>query len=168
MSAGRASISECGLYRYDLTRQWDRRGPWAMWLMLNPSTADAEQDDPTIRRCIGFSRAGGYAGMVVCNLYAYRTPSPADLVDAAGAGIDPVGPENDRLIGQWLNWPRLDRAVCAWGASPIARSRQMQVLNRVLSVKRAAWCLGLTRTGAPRHPLYIPSRQPFELLAEHP
>lgn len=73
-----AKLSDCGTYRYELRRWWGTGAPVA-WLMLNPSTADAKQDDPTLRRIIGFSYRWGYGGLIVVNLYPFRSSNPADL-----------------------------------------------------------------------------------------
>src|SRR5262245_19133112 len=89
-----ALISPCGLYRYWLTRTWDNSLRRVCWVMLNPSTADAEQDDPTIRRCVGFARSWGAGGIIVVNLFAFRASDPKALLRAA----DPVGPDNDGHI----------------------------------------------------------------------
>src|SRR5262249_14212908 len=90
-----AVISDCGRYRYSLTRRWgDAAEPRALFVMLNPSTADAEQDDPTIRRCIGFAKAWGMGSLEVVNLYALRATDPAALLSAP----DPIGPKNDTMI----------------------------------------------------------------------
>jgi hypothetical protein len=119
-----------------------------MFVMLNPSTADAEQDDPTIRRCMGFARTWGFGGIVVLNLYAYRATKPTDLWRAT----DPVGPENDRLLGDYL--ARAELIVAAWGAH--AKPQRIQALQKMAAVRDAALhCLGVTKAGAPRHPLYV-------------
>lgn len=148
----RATISADGLYRYTLSRTWDWNGPvWSLaFIMLNPSTADAELDDPTIRRCMGFARTFGYGGLVVVNLYAFRATKPADLWRAA----DPVGPENDEYLAALL----ADRAahgvptIAAWGAHA-KPDRVRQVLD-MPGAERLV-CLGHTKHGAPRHPLYL-------------
>jgi hypothetical protein len=111
-----ATLSDDSRYRYDLWRRWDD-GPLMGWVMLNPSTADAEVDDATIRRCIGYAKQAGLAGIVVRNLYAYRTPKPQVLWKAERAGVDIVGPDND----EWLAKLAADRfgvkvTVGAWGA----------------------------------------------------
>ena len=87
-------FSECRRYRYALTRIWDETGPYAMFICLNPSTADEIQDDPTVRRCINFAKSWGFAGVCMTNIFAYRATQPADMMAAA----DPVAPEND----MWL------------------------------------------------------------------
>ena len=143
-----AELSPCGLYRYTLERRWDDRPP-ALFVMLNPSTADASEDDPTIRRCIGFARDWGYGGLLVGNLYAYRATDPAVLWEAAGAGIDPVGPLNDRRLRELRR--RAALAVAAWGAHKlVGRAAHVMDLLGELHVLR------LTKHGQPGHPLYVP------------
>lgn len=141
-----ASISDCGTYRYGLKRVWDDAKPVVAWIMLNPSTADAEQDDPTIRRCVGFSKAWGYGGLAVVNLFALRATNPKYLwlVD------DPVGPENDVFISEITQGRRV---VAAWGAAARATSRAERVM--MLLAHRKIECLGTTAMGHPRHPLYV-------------
>lgn len=147
-----AVISPCGAYRYRLTRRW-ADGPSLAWVMLNPSTADATVDDPTIRRVIGFSKAHGAGAAIVVNLYALRATDPAEL----DRHPDPVGPENDRYLEELVDDDDID-IVCAWGAHPAARRRiELGVLN-LLSLS----CLGTTKAGHPRHPLYVPSEQRLE------
>lgn len=140
-----AIISPDGVYRYRLTRRWSR-GASLCWVMLNPSTADAQRDDPTIRRCIGFSRAWGYGALVVVNLFAFRATDQADLWRAA----DPIGPDADDLLRR----ARRGRdVVVAWGAARGACGRATQVMGLL---GHQALCLGVTRAGGPRHPLYAP------------
>lgn len=142
-----AVISECGQYRYLLTRAWDETLPNATFVMLNPSTADATVDDPTIRRCVGFARTWGCGSLAVVNLYAYRATDPNEL-DAAP---DPVGPDNDSY---------LTAAACvsgslligAWGAH--ARSERITQVLALPGMHRLT-ALAVTRGGQPRHPLYL-------------
>lgn len=145
-NAGDAVISACGRFRYLLRRRWwSEGGPTLVWIMLNPSTADASRDDPTIRKCIGFSKAWGYGGLVVANLFALRSTDPRQLYKVA----DPIGPENDAalaalrdgfdVVGAWgVNGAHLNR-----GAAVAAMFPRMQ-------------CLGVTKNGQPGHPLYLP------------
>ena len=135
-----ATFSADRRYRYRLWRRWDGARPVVAFVMLNPSTADARRDDPTIRRCIGFAKSWGFGGMEVVNLFAYRTTDPGELRRVT----DPVGADNDRHIRRAI--ARADLVVLAWGAR--TRSR------RLLSLPHAR-CLGLTRAGQPRHPLYL-------------
>lgn len=156
-----AKISEDGRYRYLLTRTWEE-SVWPLaFIMLNPSTADAHQDDPTIRRCIGFAKRFGFGGITVANLYAYRATKPADLWRAA----DPVGPENDGMLSGLLR-SRAEAdvlAIAAWGAN--AKPDRVRAVLSLPGADRLQ-CLGVTKAGAPRHPLYLRgSAEPIPLAA---
>ncbi len=152
-----AVISECGQYRYILTRQTGIRYPErgsALFVMLNPSTADAEVDDRTIRRCIGFARSWSCAGLTVANLYALRSTKPKNL----WTHRDPVGPENDRWLRRLA--AEYGDVVCAWGAD--AMPDRVEAVTDLLKASGARlWCFAVTKSGAPRHPLYIRSDQPL-------
>lgn len=152
-----ADLSPCGTYRYDLWRRWSD-GPWALWIMLNPSTADADMDDPTIRRCRGFSQAWGYGGLAVVNLFAYRATDPAELTKAG----DPDGPLNVNTIWRWLKDDRTSAVVAAWGASweKVGKHR-LNVEGLAAHAGHDVFCLGTTKAGHPRHPLYVPASQPL-------
>jgi hypothetical protein len=142
-----ALITDDGRYRYTLGRRWDEGGRAVTFVMLNPSTADAGTDDPTIRRCIGFARQWGYGALTVLNLFAYRATDPAEL---AVAGVLAVGWRNDNFL---RGHARIGRPmVAAWGAHRMARDRAAEV-TRTLGIR---WqCLGTTKDGSPRHPLYV-------------
>ena len=124
--------------------------PSVCFVMLNPSTADAFRDDPTLRRCIGFARAWGFGGLEVVNLYSYRATAPADLKKA----LLPNGPDNDAHLHAAATGAA--RVVAAWGnhGDP---SRVAAVLSLLRAAAGQVWCLGQTRTGAPRHPLRLPA-----------
>jgi hypothetical protein len=157
-----AVISDDQLYRYALVRRWHYpglldlehgRAPLTV-IMLNPSTADGDVDDPTIRRCVGFARALELAGVLVVNLYAYRATKPADL----WAAEDPVGPHADKFIleaavrSTELGAP----LVAAWGAH--ARPDRVEhVLELIDRAGARLTALGTTKAGQPRHPLYLPA-----------
>lgn len=145
---GRATFSACGTYRYDLARRWDEAAPRLLFVMLNPSTADAGHDDPTIARCLARARAGGFGAVRVVNLFAFRATHPRDLRRAA----EPVGPANDAAILGAARWA--DRIVCAWGVHGSFRDRDYAV--RRLLGHRPLYHLGLTKAGHPRHPLHLP------------
>lgn len=160
-----ATISGDQRYRYDLTRTWDPAKPKALWVMLNPSTADSWSEDPTLRRCIEFSRRAGMGGLVVVNLMAWRAPRPVDLPAASDAA---VGPENAATVERWLGALGPDGVVVAgWGAvGPRYRALAGQTLQR-LSERHDVLCLGTTKTGFPRHPGplgQVPLDQPLELF----
>lgn len=142
-----------GIYRYDLWRVWDPALPRLGWLMLNPSTADASADDPTLRRCMGFARQWGYGGVTLRNLFAFRASDPRTLVTAP----DPVGPLNDQhLTGEW---PSVTMIVAGWGGSTYAQStgRARHVAELMGAAGHRLHCLGVTKSGQPLHPLYQPS-----------
>ena len=147
---GTAVISDCGTYRYRLDREWEGGGGLCVFMMLNPSTADAEQDDPTIRRCIGFAKDWGYASLSVVNLYGFRATKPADLWKAN----DPIGPDNHKWAE--LTLVRASRVVLAWGAGG-GRNDRGQKMEEILRMRFGIWVvtLGRTKGGEPRHPLYI-------------
>lgn len=141
-----AVMSECGRYRYRLRREWLGGEGDVLFIMLNPSTADAERDDPTIRRCVGFARRWGFRRLWVGNLFAWRATHPFDLVRAP----DPVEPDNDEhLIGMAAN---AEVIVAAWGSYRALRGRDKDVRQIIGGLE----CLGVTKRGHPRHPLYLP------------
>lgn len=159
-----AEISKDGLYRYTLTRKWEHSSTALSIVMLNPSTADADLDDPTIRRCIGFSKSHGYGGIQVVNLYAYRATNPKVLKTVT----DPVGPENDAWLTRVLKYSAYWQApvLCAWGANA-ASERVDRFLDLAQDIADQSGIypglvhLGLTKAGAPRHPLYIAGSTEF-------
>jgi hypothetical protein len=141
-----ACISRCGRYRYALWRRW-ADGPQVLFVMLNPSTADQRDDDPTIRRCIGLAARWGYAAVAVGNLFAFRTPSPRVLRRAA----HPVGRANDRWLQRLA--AESSRMIAAWGNDGTLLGRDVQVRSMLAPL----YALSLTRCGQPRHPLYVPN-----------
>ena len=146
-----ATISPDGIYRYALTRRWDSTKGLVRWIMLNPSTADATVDDPTIRRCMGFARSWGFGGILVHNLFALRATDPRELKRHP----DPVGPHNNAHLAD----PQASRlpTVCAWGAHGALNGRADAVLDLLRRAGAKPTCLGLTKAGHPRHPLYLPA-----------
>lgn len=146
---GRAHFSPCERFRYTLFREWSA-SPSCLFLMLNPSTADAEQDDPTIRRCIGYAKAWGFGGLTVANLFALRSTDPAALYVAA----DPIGPDNDVTIDRLAR--EAGAVICAWGTHGARLDRGKHVGRRLTDAGVRLECLGTTRDGNPRHPLYLP------------
>jgi len=149
-----AVFGEGGRYRYSLSREWDLRAQQLCWIMLNPSKASADRDDPTIRRCVGFARRWGYGGIVVVNLFAYVATYPAELLRAS----DPVGPFNDDTINQAT---ANRRVVCAWGdaKTPLLCNRVTKVWDLLERTFTPAFCLGTTRLGNPLHPVRLASKQ---------
>lgn len=150
-----AVISDCGAYRYELRRVWNPDAPLVGWVMLNPSTADADVDDPTIRRCIGFAKEWGAGGIAVVNLFALRATDPASLA----LHDDPHGVDN------WQHWQVVaDEAqivVCAWGAHHMAAFVVRAIVAALRGRGVEPRCLGTTKSGAPRHPLYVRGGTPL-------
>lgn len=144
-----AIISECGRYRYQLARVW-AAGPIVGWAMLNPSTANASDNDNTIEKIIRFSKAWGYGGLIVANLYAIRSTDKARVRRV----LDPIGPENDRHILDAAR--RCDLTVCAWGADGGYLGRDAAVLRLLVEAGIQPHYLRLTKGGKPEHPLYLP------------
>ncbi|MEO1908771.1 MAG: DUF1643 domain-containing protein [Citromicrobium sp.] len=188
-----AQISGCGNYRYRLWREW-RLGnskQWDMWteddgspaldgagaqigeprscvfVMLNPSTADGEQDDPTIRRCVAFAKRFGFDRLDVLNLFAWRATSPKDLL-AVGPERNPVGIENSNAYCDTLD--KAGMIVCAWGAHGRHLGQDETALGWIEQHNdRGApiVALGLTKDGSPRHPLYLRAdSEPFPFTGD--
>jgi hypothetical protein len=126
--------------------------------MLNPSTADADIDDPTIRRCMGFARREGYGGVAIANLYAFRATRPVELFRAD----DPHGPGNAKTLRDLAAAHKI--IVCAWGRLPTlaARAHAQRVAAKLARHGAQLYCFGRTAEGAPRHPLYLPLTAPLE------
>ncbi len=148
-----ATFDPSGAYRYRLWRSWPDGAGTAVFVGLNPSTADGERDDPTIRRCMGFARSWGCARLEVVNLFAWRATKPADLRRAAS----PIGPDNDAVLASLVG--RADLLVACWGVHGAWRDRGAQVRAAVSGPWR---CLGRTRDGHPRHPLYLRKDSPLQ------
>lgn len=141
------------IYRYDLRRVWGREPVEVVnFLMLNPSTANARIDDPTVRRCIGFAKGWGFGGLTVTNLFAYRGTDPRNLKRTS----DPVGPLNDEFIMRWAR--AADLVVCAWGIHGMYRNRGPEVLAMLRAAGIVPHLIGYaTKGGHPPHPLYLPA-----------
>lgn len=140
-----------------LWRRWSQRAPYALFVGLNPSTADEYEDDPTIRRCKRFAVTWGFGALYMVNLFAVRATDPQDML-AHGA---PVGPDNDH----WLQKLAQDAGVvvCAWGnhGGHMGRDRAVEDLLQAFELM----CLGTTKSGQPRHPLYVRGYQPLMPLS---
>jgi hypothetical protein len=149
----RTILSADHLYRYTLWREFGLSAErFVMFVALNPSTADHAVDDPSSRRCIDFAKRWGFDAMVMVNLFAFRATDPLQLRNAS----DPVGPDNDA----WLDFlaPRASLIVAAWGVHGSLMGRDAAVARRMPSMV----CLGTTKDGAPRHPLYMRATTPLQ------
>ncbi|SDY72803.1 DUF1643 domain-containing protein [Citreimonas salinaria] len=147
-----ALYSPCLRYRYGLRRIWDPTAPEILFVMLNPSTATEERNDPTIERCQRRAVRLGFGGVRIANLFAWRATRPADLRRAA----DPVGSETDALLRDWSDGVAV--TIAAWGVHGTLRDRASQVAPLLRGDVRH---LGLTRDGHPRHPLYVRNDAPL-------
>lgn len=148
---GDAILSPCGTYRYLLQRNWDVERQAVCFVMLNPSTADAEQDDPTVSRCIERARRLGFGQLEVVNLFALRSTDPRALKSHA----DPIGPENDEAILQSASVCQM--VICAWGGDGLLKGRSAKVLKMLADNGIQPHALKVSpKTGQPHHPLYLP------------
>ena len=159
--SGSAAFSPCGHYRWWLERVWQPAAPRLLFIGLNPSRADGQRDDPTLRRLVGFGRLWGFGSLEVLNLFALISPSPAVLRRAA----DPVGAEADAWLQQRLVAHPLATLWLGWGNQGAWRGRDRAVL--ALLQGRDLWALGLTAAGQPRHPLYVASDVALQPLTLH-
>lgn len=148
-----ASFSDDGVYRWWLYRKlrpW-ATGPNVLWVLLNPSIANKEKNDPTSTRLIGFSEGFGFARYDLVNLWALVSTKPKLLKTHP----DPVGSENDKIIGELA--AKADTVIVAWGQSlpKGGEARAKQVLEILKQHQPNVWCLGTTKSGQPNHPLYL-------------
>lgn len=149
LRASVAVYSPCEQFRYSLTRVWDETAARVTFIMLNPSTATEIQNDPTVERCERRARAMGYGAFQVVNIFAYRATDPKDMRRAP----DPIGPKNDAAILSAAQWGGV--VICAWGTHGAHLDRGAQVETLLRAKGAALHHLGLTKDGAPKHPLYI-------------
>lgn len=147
-----ATFSEDRRFRYTLTRQWDESLPSVAFICLNPSTADQENDDPTIRRCIGFAKSWGKGGLLILNLYAYRATIPADMWRAQKRGIDIIGGSRNWVsaLQDYFADAGCDLAIAAWGTGK-QRGRGTEVARHWPGLM----CLAHCADKMPKHPLYL-------------
>jgi len=149
-----SSAAIVGRFRYSLTRWWEGPGGKVVWVMLNPSTADEIEDDPTIRRVHAFTKVWGFSSFEVVNLFARRTKDPAHLFSLK---TDIVGAFNRDYLGAAIRGA--DRVVVAWGAADDPRVEErveaVKAIVRSAPIQSRPRCLGLNKNGSPKHPLYL-------------
>ena len=143
-----AFYSDCGTYRYLLTRRWSD-GPALIFLLLNPSTATEDCDDPTLARCRARARLWGYGAVTVCNLFSLRATDPRAL----GRAPDPVGPQTDRTLMDVADGGAT--ILCGWGNHGLRLGRGRAVTDMLRNRGAGLFHIGLTLSGQPRHPLYV-------------
>ena len=143
-----ADIDETGKYRYMLSRQWNEKKDFVNFVLFNPSTADDKEDDRTIKACISIAENLGYGGFYVTNLFAYRTSFPKELKNFT----EPEGEKNDDYIKKYANLSK--DIIVAWGNHGSFKNRDKHLID-TLSEINTLYCLGHTKKGNPRHPLYL-------------
>lgn len=139
-------------YRYTLTHRWDRSLPYLVVIGLNPSTADEQKLDPTLRKVKGFGERWGMGGFVMLNLFAYRATLPADMKRAP----DPIGPRNDHWLTRVCSSRKRGPVLVAWGTHGGFKMRDTYVLRRLTGLGIDPLALRVTQGGFPEHPLYVP------------
>lgn len=145
-----AVISEDGKFRYRLGREWDATLPSLAFIALNPSTADAQFDDATVRKCIGFGERLGFGSISIVNLFAFRATKPADL-RAAGYQDGPDNVEHIRAVVS-----QSEHIVCAWGANARGLAQPHKMIGLLRHWERQPKALRFLRDGIPEHPLMLP------------
>lgn len=156
-AASSAIYSDCETYRYALTRVWDNGARRLLFIMLNPSKATEAQNDPTIERCERRARALGYGSFCAVNIFALRETDPKKMRQHPA----PIGPDNSAIVAQSCAWA--DTILAAWGAHGDHMSRGFEMRAELQATGRDIHCLGLTKAGHPRHPLYIAYAQEPQL-----
>lgn len=142
-----AVFSICRTWRYQLHRIWDESKPLLNVIGLNPSTADEQANDPTIERCQRRAKAMGMGGLLMTNLFAFRATDPRDMK----AALDPVGSHNDVALLSAAT--RSSMILCAWGTHGAFKDRARYVESLLGGFD--LYCLGKSKDGYPKHPLYI-------------
>lgn len=149
-----AVFSECRNYRYELWRWWDESKSFVMFIGLNPSTANETNNDPTIRRCIGFAQKWGYGGLCMTNLFAIRTKDPKIMK----RHLEPIGIDNDEHLIMISD--KAGKIVAAWGIDGGYKNRDIEVISFIPNM----YCLGITKHGFPKHPLFLSKDIKLELF----
>lgn len=143
-----AHISDCGTYRYWLRRVWNKELPACLFIMLNPSTADGYEDDPTIRRCVNYAARWGFGSLIVCNLTPYRATGPKQLEDIPTSELD----TNLQFIDTYA--AEAAATIFAWGGNADKRGQAYRMASLLMLEHKGAMCLGVSQSGQPLHPLY--------------
>lgn len=149
-----ADFSGGGIWRYRLWRIWNKTLPVLIFVMLNPSIANEDQNDPTVERCERRARRLGFGGVVVYNVFAFVSTDP----DALKLTLDPVGPMNNIHLDNMHALYPCRVVVCAWGKHAGKRGQDVAAL---LSKHSALHCLKLNKDGSPQHPLYLRNDAPL-------
>lgn len=146
--ASGAVFSSNRAYRYVLWRMWRSIGDYAAFIGLNPSKADEVDNDPTVKRCIAFAKAWGLSGIFMLNIFAFKATDPDEMMATAS----PIGRKNDEMLLRYCRKSKI--IVACWGTHGAYRNRGDDVAKRVLK-GQTIYCLGTTKNGFPKHPLYL-------------
>lgn len=155
-----AIFSRCRKWRYHLWRRWDETLPTMVFVMQNPSVANETELDNTIRRCIGFAKRDDFGSVSIRNVFSYVATDERELLAVA----NPVGPENEQYLLSARNVSLMTRLVVAWGNRMTGKRFKTAYDNAAAICQgQRAYCLGTTRSGEPRHPLYVRADEPLIL-----
>nr|WP_175800887.1 DUF1643 domain-containing protein [Burkholderia anthina] len=155
MSRSSCDESSDHRFRYSLERHWSVGDRLALFVMLNPSVADAHTDDPTIRRCVGFAKSWGYTGLRVVNLVPYRATDPDDMYDWLATIEHQALWENTRRVLAAARRTDVELVVCAWGTPRPVLWDYARQLHKALRRYRRTHAIKINSTGTPAHPLYL-------------
>lgn len=140
-----AVFSKDRIYRYELWRKYDNNLPFCMFIALNPSTATETEDDPTVRRCIQYSKDWRYGGLCMTNIFAFRATNPKDMMKFN----EPIGPENNETLKRLSE--KAGIIVAAWGKEGTFMNRGQEIIDLIPNL----YCLKKNKDGSPSHPLYL-------------
>lgn len=155
-----ATFSSCKKYRYLLYRLWDNfENGFCVFIGLNPSTADENNDDPTIRRCVDFAKRFGYSGLYMLNLFGLRSTDPKKLINVD----DPVGDKNNKIIKE-VCLSNNGYKICCWGNYGSFKNRGVQLINFLDHFEIVLHCFGFTEKNEPKHPLYLSKESKLEKI----
>ncbi len=151
-----AILSQDRKHRYMLSRIWDENTGAVVFIGLNPSTADENNDDRTIKKCIKYAKDWGYGGIYMINLFSFRATNPNKMLSA----LNPTNDENDKYIEKYINIGK--KVICAWGNDGSFQDRNNDITNKFKDL----YCLKLNQTGQPAHPLYLEDNLKPKLMSE--
>ncbi|MET3576097.1 DUF1643 domain-containing protein [Bhargavaea ullalensis] len=144
-------------HRYRLNVIWDVLKPSCLFIMINPSTADAMEPDPTLNRCVGFAERHGFGSLEVVNLYSYRTKDVKELWNSGELHC----PENDLRVKEAIR--TADQVIVAWGNEGANNGKYRLALDWIREAGKTPYCFGKTASGMPKHPLFLPRDTELEV-----
>jgi hypothetical protein len=148
-----AELSVCRKYRYTLTRKWGEGDCLMACILVNPSTADHTNNDATTIRCMGFAERHGYDGLIMANLFAFRSRDPAMLKRNHAVGVDIRGPDNRKHLLDVV--AKSSRILVGWGTGGGYLNADIDFMRWMREDGHDVHCLKITQDGYPAHPLYL-------------